>query len=342
MPAYRALRDRHTEGDAASAIAPQALAWARGVGYAYDAALTLIEHPDEPLEERVPPELYPVQALGSLAHLTYAFCALTEEHVVEDALMASEEVDGLVEHYSAGSWIEAMREMIGRLTKGTEHSGAELPGVDVEVTPAPVPEGGMTPLRTFLLAEEPPTDPDLPRLPDGPDQESFPVYMRMLAMILLLAHHGELYTELSRRWEERPDPELEAAAVEAANDIGLVQLWFGRRLELLVAARRDPQLDPTEAWGLLSELCFGFLLATSPHRAQREMTLDPGEYLDARLRSPAITKFVAVLGFEATFISDVRSELRELRNGGASQDELLAHALERVIAGADRSGPVEE
>jgi hypothetical protein len=335
IPAYRALRDRRAGGEAAQEIAPEALGWARGVCYGYVAALTLIEHPDEPLQERVPPELYPVQALGLLAQLACAFCGLTEQHVVEDALMSSEELDGLVEHYAAGSWIEAMREMIGRVTRGTEHSGADLPAVAVDVTPAAVPEGGATPLRALLLARELPTGPDLPLLPDGPHDESFPVYMRFLAMILLLAHHGERYTELNERWEQETGPDLEAQAIEAANDIALVLLWFGRRLQLLLAARRSPQLDPTEAWGLLSELCFGFLLTSSPHQAQREMRLDPGRYLEARLANPRITQFVAALGLEATLITDVRSELRQMRNEGADQGELLAHALARVTGDAD-------
>ena len=335
VPAYRALVDRLAEGEAADEIAPEALAWARRIAYAYTAASALIEHPSEPLLERVPPELNPIRALSLLAHLTYAFCALTEEQIVDGAQMPPKELEGLVDHYDAADWIEAMREMIERTSRAIGHADEELPGVDNEVLPllGPVPVGGMTPLRTFLLGEGLPTGDDLPPLPEGAHEVTFPMYFRLLVMILLLADHGERYQELRRRWLQAPDPELEAAAIEAANDIALVLLWMWRRLPLLLAFSETP-LDPTEACMVLNEICFSFLLATSPHQTNRDLALDP-EYLNARLRNPRLTRLAAALGFEATFISDVQTELRNLRSEGASQPELLVHALERVTGDAD-------
>lgn len=328
LPAYRALSARRTRDEGIDEAAPEALAWARGLAYAYTAARTLMEHPDEPLEERVPPELYPVQPLAALAELAYGFSGLSEQRVVEAAVLSPEGLAALIGRYAADSWVEAMRQMVDRVAGDTDRRADDLPGVDVDVIPAPVPEGGMTPLRTFLLAEELPSGRDLPPLPEGPHEVTFPLFMRLIAMIFLLAHHGDLYIELQQRWENEPSPDLEATAIEAANDIALVLLWIWRRFELL-AALRGTQVDPAVACETLAELYSGFLLATSPHQAHRDMLLDP-EYLASRLRNPGLTRLVAGLGFEATFITDVRAELLELRKRGASQPELLVHALERV------------
>ncbi|MGZ4264863.1 MAG: hypothetical protein ACXVS6_12185 [Solirubrobacteraceae bacterium] len=283
-------------------------------------------HPDEPLLDGIPEPLWPIGALGALTRLGYAFSALAEEEVVDEALLTLDELDGLIDRYRLGGWLAGMRGAI----EAAEHDGSTVElglEIDRKLLPAPEVDGGLTELRRILLADDIPDDSDLPEIPGGVRPDSFFLLMRLRAMVILLAYRGTLYTELAAGCRS---PDTDALALESAVDIACVMQSLRRERELL-AATRGSALDPGVPNKILDDLFASFVLLTGRDEHEVPALLD-ADWFDARVRGAKFREWVAALGLEPTFVTDAQSALSNLRGDGASDSEQLDRLLEWVRA----------
>ena len=336
LPACRSLTERHLAGEAASEIAPEALARARGIAYVCRYSEELMRHPDEPLLDGIPKPLWPIAALGALTRLGYALSALAEEEPVDDALLTLDELDGLIERYRLEDWIDGMRGAI----KAAEHDGSTVQldlEIDRKLLAAPEVEGGLTELRRVLLADDVPDDTDLPEIPGGVRSDSFFLVMRLRAMVILLAYRGALYSDLAAG---RRSPDTAAAALESAVDVACVMQSIRRERELL-AATRGSELDPGIANKILDDLFSSFVLLTGRDEHELPALLDP-EWFTARLSGAKFRAWVAALGLEPTFVTDAQAALAGLRARGASDSEQLDRLLGWVRVTRVSSGGSDE
>jgi hypothetical protein len=332
LPAARSLTERHLAGEPASKIAPEALARARGIAYVCRYSEELIGHPEQPLLDGIPKPLWPVAALGALTRVTYALAALAEEEPVDDALLTLDELDGLIDRYRLGDWLQGMRAAI----EAAEHDGSTVEldlEIDRKVRDAPDADGGLTELRRVLLADDVPDDADLPEIPGGPRPDSFFLAMRLRAMVILLAYRGAQYADLAAA---RRSPDTDAAALESAVDIACVMQSVRRERELL-AATRGSELDPGVANKILDDLFSSFVLLTGRDEHDEPALLDP-DWFAARLGGAKFQGWVAALGLEPTFVTDAQAALAGLRAGGASDAEQLDRLLGWVRAARVAAG----
>ena len=94
----------------------------------------------------------------------------------------------------------------------------------------------------------------------------------MVAALLLDA--GERYPALWESHNEHgPSPETEAAALEAAGNIGLVMQTLRRREDLTHAMHESP-LDPVYATGALDQIFFSLTLLTGAEESEAALTPD--------------------------------------------------------------------
>ena len=324
LPACRSLTERHLAGE--PAIAPEALARARGIAYVCRYSEELIRHPHEPLLDAIPKPLWPIAALGALTRLGYALSALAEEEPVDDALLRLDELDGLIDRCALDDWIDGMRGAI----EGAEHDGSTVEldlEIDRKLLPAPDVDGGLTELRRVLLADDAPEDADLPEIPGGVRPDSFFLVMRLRAIVILLAYRGALYTHLV---DGRRSSDTDAAALESAVDIACVMQSLRRERELL-AATRGSALDPGVANKILDDLFSSFVLLTGRAEHEAPALLDRA-WFAARLSGAKFREWVASLGLEPTFVTDAQAALTGLRAGGASEPEQLDRLLGWVRA----------
>jgi hypothetical protein len=329
LPACRSLTERHLAAEPASDIAAEALARSRGIAYVCRYSEELMGHPNEPLLDRIPEPLWPIGALGALTRLGYAFSALAEEEVVDEALLTLDELDGLIDRYRLAKWLDGVRGAI----EAAERDGSTVEldlEIDRKLLPAPEVEGGLTDLRRVLLADDVPDDADLPEIPGGARPDSFLLLVRLRAIVILLAYHGALYKDVVGR---RRTPEIDAAALEAAVDIACVMQSLRRDRELL-AATRGSALDPGVANKILDDLFASFVLLTGRDEHEVPALLD-AEWFDARVSGAKFRDWVAALGLEATFVTDAQAALSSLRADGASDSEQLGRLLEWVRAAVE-------
>jgi hypothetical protein len=338
IPACRRLIERHAAGAPAAEIAPEALARARGIAYVCRYTSVLMGHPSEPLLDAIPEALWPISALAALTRLAYAFAALAEDEVVPEALLSSEEIDGLIVRYELAEWIDAVR---GAIDWTVEHEGSTVEfdlRIDSKLLPAPDVDGGATPLRRVLLANELPPGDDGPEVPGGLRPEAFSLMTRYWALVTLLAYRGELYPRLLHRYRDHgPSPEIDRSAVEAAVDIAAVMQSVRRERELLSAAR-ETALDPGVANKLLDDLFFSFVLLTS-HDEDEALALVDEDWLEARAGDARFVEWLGFMQFESTFVTDAKVALGELRVAGEDDDRLLDRLLEWMRAGRVSSEP---
>jgi hypothetical protein len=326
LPACRNLTERHLAGEPASAIAPEALARARGIAYVCRYSEELIGHPDQPLLDGIPEPLWPIAALGALTRLAYALSALAEEEAAEDALLTLDELDGLIDRYRLEGWLDGMRGAIDAAER--DGSAVELDlQIDRKLLPGPEVDGGLTELRRVLLADDVPDDADLPEIPGGVRPDSFSLLMRLRAIVLLLAYRGALYKQLAA---SRRSPDTNAAALESAVDIACVMQSLRRERELL-AATRGSALDPGVANKILDDLFASFVLLTGRDEHEVPALLD-AEWFDARVSGAKFRAWVAALGLEPTFVTDAQSALSNLGAHRASESEQLDRLLEWMRA----------
>jgi hypothetical protein len=326
LPACRTLTERRLAGEPASDIAPEALARARGIAYVCRYSEELMGHPDEPLLDGIPEPLWPLAALGALTRVGYALSALAEEDVVDEALLTLDELDGLIDRYRLGKWLDGMRGVI----KAAKNDGSTVEldlEIDRKLRGAPDVDGGRTELRRVLLADDVPDDADLPDIPGGVRPDSFVLLVRLRAIVILLAYRGALYKDLVAR---RRSPDTDAAALEAAVDIASVLQSLRRERELL-AATRSSALDPGVANKILDDLFSSFVLLTGRDENEAAALLDP-EWFDARLRGAKFREWVAALGFEPTFVTDAQAALSDLAAGGGGESEKLDRFLQWMRA----------
>ena len=326
VPACRSLTERRAAGEAACEVAPEALARARGIAYVCRYSEELMGHPEEPLLDAIPEPLWPIAALGALTRLSYAFSALAEEDVVDEALLALDELDGLIDRYRLEGWLDGMRGAIDAAERDGSMVELDLE-IDRKLLPAPEVEGGLTQLRRVLLADDVPDDADLPEIPGGVRPDSFSLVMRLRAIVILLAYHGTLYKDVVGR---RRAPEIDAAALGAAVDIACVMQSLRRERELL-AATRGSALDPGVPNKILDDLFASLVLLTGRDDHEVPALLDAA-WFDARLSGAKFRAWVEALGLEPTFVTDAQSVLSGLRAAGASDSEQLDRLLDWVRA----------
>ncbi|HEY1508604.1 MAG TPA: hypothetical protein VGF93_06360 [Solirubrobacteraceae bacterium] len=340
VPACRRLIERHAAGAPASELAPEALARARGIAYTCRYTGVLMGHPTEPLLDGIPEALWPISALAALTRLAYAFAALAEQEVVPEALLTLDEIDGLIARYELGEWIDAVR---GAIDWTVKHEGSTVEfdlRIDSKLLPAPDVEGGLTPLRRVLLANELPSDGDAADAPGGLRPEAFSLMTRYWAIVTLLANRGELYTRLLERYRDQgPSPEIDAVAVESAVDIAAVMQSIRRERELLSAAR-ETALDPGVANKILDDLFYSFVLLTSRDEDEALALLDE-DWLETRATEARFAEWLGFMQFEPTFVIDADAAVRELRNAGESDDHVLDRLLEWMRAGRVTSADVD-
>lgn len=312
--ACRRLSELRQNGAPASEVSAEALTRARLIAYMIQGAELMRNHPTEPLLESIPSHQDPAGAFMALTEVAAALTALVEEDVVEDALLIPQELDRLSDLYDLDEFSRTIRD---QLTAALEKGGS-LPdlGVEASMREAPYVEGGMTELRQVLLTPRTARD-----------------ELRFDGMVLLLAHHGELYSELHRRLrDEGPSEELDALAVEAAVDIALLMQSLRREREILHAAFEMP-VSPLVASLELDDLFRSFVLLTGRDDVERMAARDPDGILVTFEQLEPLREWLEVVGYEKSFLADAYRRLGKLRAVGATDAALLGRTVEWLEAG---------
>lgn len=328
---YRRLSQAHTGGADADQIGPEALGWARAGALTMRYADAGMQDPTRPFLSTLPQTLSEgaVLALLPLDRLCYGLCALAEDDVVEEALLRPAEADRMLESNVLKDWLAWNRE--GMEAAVADGHPPPDPFFAPEILEIPYLPGGKTMFREVLLMREGPVG--LPDEPDAPQGDiramGFSVAGLYWAMLILVIHHGALYLDLLRDYEdEGPSSRIDATAISAAVDVALVQQSIWQRLDLLGTMRHTP-LDPGAAMGCLDDLFFSFLVLTGRDPVRTVARFD-AEAFQGRLRGKAFLDWIEAWGYRRTLPAAGLAAIREAREEGADDDELLELTLSTI------------
>lgn len=330
---YRRVLARHATGADPDAISAEALGWARAGAQLFVSAEVAMQDPTEPLLATLPQDIAEGCSRATLAleRVCFALSALAEQEVVEDALLGDEELDGLIDFYELEDWLAINRDGI----RGAVANGHDPPDplVGPEITDVPYLRGGRTLLREILLNREVPdlealaNEPDAP--PGGPLPEGFYWAGVHLATLVLTIHHGALYLDLLRAYDdEGPSAEIDAAAIPAAVDIAAVQQTSWRRPEM-VFGLFDTPLDPRPTIAWLDDLFCSFLLLTTREPDRRIVHLD-ADLVASRLRATEFLDWVEAAGYDRNLPAVGVAAVREAREAVTDDDDLVTLTIDKI------------